>query len=181
MNTIQISITAKNYANALKDLAHDGSLSCEDILRNLNNVLEIYKTSNELQNVLNNPSIPDKTKYSIVEDVFTKDVDSKIVNFLKILIEKNRFKELQGIVESYRNELDNIKNIQRICVTSAIPLKDEFKKRIEEKLQNKLNKQIIADWNIDEEIIGGLVVKINDDVIDTSLKNKLENLSKNLI
>ncbi len=181
MNSIQISLTAKNYANALKKLAQDGVLSYDDILTNLENIVTICDESNELQNVLNNPAISDEIKYSIVDEVFSKDVDEKIINFLKILLEKKRFGELIGVLEAYRNELDEIKNIQRVMVTSAVPLKDEYKTRLAEKLQNKLNKKIVANWSVDEEIIGGLVVKINDDIIDSSLKNKLENLSKNII
>ena len=181
MNSIQISTTAKNYADALKELAQDNQISYDDILKNLECVLEICKTSNDLQNVLNNPSISDETKFSIIDEVFHRDIDKKIVDFIKVLIEKKRFNELDGITEAYKKELDNIKNIQRVDVISAISLNDDFKNRITEKLQKRLNKDIIANWIVNEEIIGGLVVKINDDIIDSSLKNKLENLSKNLI
>ena len=181
MNSIQISTTAKNYADALKELAQDNQISYDDILKNLECVLEICKTSNDLQNVLNNPSISDETKFSIIDEVFHRDIDKKIVDFIKVLIEKKRFNELDGITEAYKKELDNIKNIQRVDVISAISLNDDFKNRITEKLQKRLNKDIIANWIVNEEIIGGLVVKIDDDIIDSSLKNKLENLSKNLI
>ena len=105
----------------------------------------------------------------------------KIRDFLKILIEKKRFKELEGIVAAYQEELDKINNLQRVEVISAVELDDNSKQRIIEKLQKRLQKNVIAQWQTDEEIIGGLVVKINDDVIDSSLKNKLENLSKNII
>ncbi len=181
MNSIQISTTAKNYADALKELAQDNQISYDDILKNLECILEICKTSNDLQNVLNNPSISDETKFSIIDEVFHRDIDKKIVDFIKVLIEKKRFNELDGITEAYKKELDNIKNIQRVDVISAISLNDDFKNRITEKLQKRLNKDIIANWIVNEEIIGGLVVKIDDDIIDSSLKNKLENLSKNLI
>ena len=181
MNSIQISTTAKNYADALKKLAQDDQISYDDILKNLECILEICKTSNDLQNVLSNPSISDETKFSIINDVFHKDIDKKIIDFVKVLIEKKRFNELSGITEAYKKVLDNIKNIQRVDVVSAISLNDNFKNRIEEKLQKRLNKNIIANWLVDEDIIGGLIVKVDDDIIDSSLKNKLENLSKNLI
>lgn len=181
MSSVQISTTAKNYADALKKTAQDNLISYEDILKNLENIITICKSSKDLQDVLNNPSISDEIKHSIIDEVFRQDIAEKIIDFIKILIEKKRFNELEGITEAYKNELDYIKNVQRVDVTSAIPLNAEFKRRIEEKLQKRLNKNIIANWLVDEEIIGGLVVKINDDIIDSSLKNKLENLSKNLI
>lgn len=181
MKNIQISLTAKNYANALVKLGQDNVISYDDILNNLEIISEICTQSKDLTGVLENPAISDETKFSIIDEVFTKYVNEKIRDFLKILIEKKRFKELEGIVAAYQEELDKINNLQRVEVISAVELDDNSKQRIIEKLQKRLQKNVIAQWQTDEEIIGGLVVKINDDVIDSSLKNKLENLSKNII
>lgn len=180
MNSTQISLSARNYADALVKLGQDGQISYDDILKNLEIVKEIASGSQDLVNVLENPSISDETKYSIINEVFKNHVDKKIIDFIKILIEKKRFNEFNGIVEAYSVELDKINNIKRVEVISAIDLNDETKKRIIDKLQNKLQKNVIAEWQKNENIIGGLVIKIDDDVIDSSLKNKLENLSKNL-
>lgn len=181
MKNIQISLTAKNYADALVKLGQDNVISYDDILNNLEIISEICIKSKDLTDVLENPAISDETKFSIIDEVFTKSVNEKIRDFLKILIEKKRFKELEGIVAAYQEELDKINNLQRVEVISAIELDDNSKQKIIDKLQNRLQKNVIAQWQTDEEIIGGLVVKINDDVIDSSLKNKLENLSKNII
>lgn len=181
MKNIQISLTAKNYADALVKLGQDNVISYDDILNNLEIISEICSKSKDLTDVLENPAISDETKFSIIDEVFTKSVNEKIRDFLKILIEKKRFKELEGIVAAYQEELDKINNLQRVEVISAIELDDNSKEKIIDKLQNRLQKNVIAQWQTDEEIIGGLVVKINDDVIDSSLKNKLENLSKNII
>ena len=181
MKNIQISLTAKNYADALVKLGQDNVISYDDILNNLEIISEICTQSKDLTGVLENPAISDETKFSIIDEVFTKYVNEKIRDFLKILIEKKRFKELDGIVAAYQEELDKINNLQRVEVISAVELDDNSKQRIIEKLQKRLQKNVIAQWQTDEEIIGGLVVKINDDVIDSSLKNKLENLSKNII
>ncbi|CCY63575.1 aTP synthase subunit delta [Clostridium sp. CAG:967] len=181
MKNIQISLTAKNYADALVKLGQDNVISYDDILNNLEIISEICTQSKDLTGVLENPAISDETKFSIIDEVFTKYVNVKIRDFLKILIEKKRFKELEGIVAAYQEELDKINNLQRVEVISAVELDDNSKQRIIEKLQKRLQKNVIAQWQTDEEIIGGLVVKINDDVIDSSLKNKLENLSKNII
>lgn len=181
MKNIQISLTAKNYADALVKLGQENVISYDDILNNLEIISEICSKSKDLTDVLENPAISDETKFSIIDEVFTKSVNEKIRDFLKILIEKKRFKELEGIVAAYQEELDKINNLQRVEVISAIELDDNSKQKIIDKLQNRLQKNVIAQWQTDEEIIGGLVVKINDDVIDSSLKNKLENLSKNII
>ena len=66
-------------------------------------------------------------------------------------------------------------------VISAVEISDDRKQKLVEKLQNKLQKTVIPNWNVDKDIIGGLIIRIGDDVVDNSLRNKLENLSKNII
>ena len=108
-------------------------------------------------------------------------IQENVKNFLKVIIEKKRFNELNGIIASFTKKLDEINSIKRVEVTSAIEMDENIKQRILEKLQLKLHQNVIAEWKIDTDIIGGLIVKIDDDVIDSSLRCKLENLSKHII
>ena len=98
-----------------------------------------------------------------------------------MLIEKNRFDELNQIIAAFSSDVDEINNIKRVEVVSAVEVSDDRKQRLIEKLQNKLQKTVIANWVLDDSIIGGLVIRIDDNIIDNSLRNKLENLSKNII
>ncbi|MFI3300523.1 MAG: ATP synthase F1 subunit delta [Candidatus Gastranaerophilales bacterium] len=180
MVQIKISMVAKNYASSLVEVANSVGISYEKIYENLLIVKEIIDSSLDLQKVLKNPSINLQVKYEIIEEVFKNEINQSIVNFFKILIEKNRFDEFDKIVSAYRMELDKINGIQRVDVTSAIELSEEKKRLVVEKLQNKLSKNIIANWNIDESIIAGLVVEIDDNIIDTSLRNKIEKMKSNL-
>lgn len=177
----QISISAKNYADSLIQIGKDGIMSFDAILNDLNTVKEITGTSDELVKVMENPAISINSKNEILDSVFSNHISDKIINFLKILIDKKRFNELNQIIQAYSNEVDNINNIKRVEVISAIEITEDRRQRLIEKLQNKLQKNVIVNWVLDSEIIGGLVIKIDDDVIDNSLKNKLENLSKNII
>lgn len=177
----KISQSAKTYADALIKIGQDGIISYDDILNNMNNASETLKSSADLINVLETPAVSDEKKYAIIEDIFKKKINNNILNFLKILIEKKRFNEFDEILTAFKEKLDEISNIKRITVLSAVDLSEDNKKRIIEKLQNKLQKNIYADWQTNNEIIGGLLIQIDDNIIDTSIKNKLENLSKNMI
>ena len=130
MKNIQISLTAKNYADALVKLGQDNVVSYDDILNNLKIIQEICSESKDLTDVLENPAISDETKFSIIDEIFTKYVNEKIRDFLKVLIEKKRFKEFEGIVAAYQEDLDKINNIQRVEVVSAIELDDNSKQKI---------------------------------------------------
>ena len=178
---MKISQTAKIYADALTKMSQDGSVTYEDILKDLETVSTILKSSADLKNVLITPAVPTEQKQEIITDVFTNQISPNMVNFLKILAEKKRFGEFEEITEAYKEELDEINCIKRIAVISAVDLTEDYKQKIINKLQEKLHKTIYATWQKDETVIGGLVIRIDDNVIDTSIKNKLENLSKNII
>ena len=170
------STSSKNYAGALAQIAKSNSMSFDEIKNDLNIAESIINSSSELKDVLENITISTDVKSEIVEDVFKNQINSKIINFLKIITDKNKFKDFAEIKSEFENLYNEEKNIKTVDVTSAIQLSDEQKHRVIEKLQNKLNKQIIANWQIDENIIGGLIIKVDDDVINSSLKNKLEKI-----
>lgn len=177
----KISTSAQNYADSLIKVGQDGIMTYDAILTDLNTIREITSSSQELIDVMESPAISVNTKDEIINNVFSNQINEKLINFLKVLIDKKRFYELNEIIEAYSNKVDEIHNIKRVEVVSAVEVSDNRKQRLIEKLQNKLNKTIITNWTINPNIIGGLVIKIDDDIIDSSLKNKLENLSKNII
>lgn len=167
----KVSTSAITYAKSLFE-ADNNALS------DLNTVLDVIKSSKEFELTMLNPSISLQTKYEIIDEIFKKELDEKVLNFIKILVEKNRFNEFNQIIQAYSDELDNMNNIKRVEVVSAVELSDEQKQKTIEKLQMRLNKEVKVNWALDTNIIGGLVIKIDDDIIDTSLKNKLDKLSK---
>lgn len=167
----QVSTSAITYAKSLFE-ADNNALS------DLNTVLDVINSSKEFELTMLNPSISLQTKYEIIDEIFKKELNEKVLNFIKILVEKNRFNEFNQIIQAYSDELDNMNNIKRVEVVSAVELSDEQKQKTIEKLQIRLNKEVKVNWALDTNIIGGLVIKIDDDIIDTSLKNKLDKLSK---
>ena len=174
----QITLSSKIYADTLIRLGQDGSVSFDEILENLENIQKICASSKELVTVLQNPTISINIKNSIIDEVFSQNIDKKIKDFLKIVIEKKRFNEFNSIVFSFKTELDKINNIKHVEIISAINLDDNTKQTILAKIENKIQKQVIANWAVDNSIIGGLVIKFDDNIIDSSLKQKLEKLSK---
>lgn len=170
------STSSKNYAGALAQIAKSNSMSFDEIKNDLNVVASIIGSSIELKDVLGNVTLSTDIKSEIINDVFKNQVNPKIINFLKIITDKNKFNDLAEIKAEFEKLYNEEKNIKTVEITSAIQLTDVQKNRVIEKLQNKLHKEIAANWLIDENIIGGLIIKIDDDVINSSLKNKLEKI-----
>lgn len=169
-----VSTSAKTYAESL--IQADSNYQI--ILNELNTVKQIIEQASELTQTLENPTISIQIKFEIIDEVFKNQVSEKIVNFLKILVDKKRFNELKDIITAYSDNVDELNNVKRVEVVSAVELSEEQKQRTIEKLQKRLEKNVIVSWTQNEKIIGGLVIKIDDDIIDSSLKHKLEILSK---
>lgn len=180
-STEHISISAKNYANALIGVVQDKQSTYEEISKDFDNVCQILNMSPELHDILNNPTIAYDMKIDIANDVFKNEISQTMMDFIKILIEKKRFGEFSQIYQAYVEKLNEIYNIQPITVVSAVELSENNKNQVIQKLETKLNKTVKPDWELDDDIIAGLVIKIDDDVIDMSIKNRLAKLKKDLM
>jgi len=174
-----ISAIAGKYADALTQTA-SASGSADYFLNQLNEVEEVLNSSHDLYVVMNNSSIKTAKKIEIIQDIFSGKIDQKLLNFLKILVEKGRFNEFGGIKEAYVENIKQSKNIKTVEITSPVELNFENKSNVLFKLEHKLNCEIEPVWTVDASLIAGLKFKIDDCVIDTSVKTKLENLSKNI-
>jgi len=175
------NLIAKRYARSLLDLAHGEKEAYSELLGDLNNTKEILNSSHELYQVLTNPVISAKNKEEIIDEVFKKDIHQNAINFLKLLVSKNRFDAIGKIIELYAEMYDEINNIAHVDVTSAIELDEGKKEQIKNKLREKFKKEIKIEYKLDDKIIAGLVYKIGDDVIDTSLAHKIEKFKKEIL
>lgn len=168
-----ITYSAQNYAEALFENGQGFSAD-------LNTVLEVIKTSADFMHIMSNPAIDLNVKFSILDEIFKNKIDDKVLQFIKILTEKNRLVELEEIRDAYNEKVNEANNIKLVEITSAIELNKDFKTRIINKLGEKLGKTIVPEWKTDKEIISGLVFKIGDDIVDASLLNKIESIGKNI-
>lgn len=175
-------LVAKRWALALMELAQeDENISKEDILDDLLEISETLNASEELSNVINNPSISTEEKQIVLCKLFQNSIMPIVYNFIFALNLRKRVTIIGDIAVEFEKELERIKNIAHVNVTSAIELNDERKEDIKTKIAQKLNKDVIVDWGIDNDIIAGLIFKIDELVIDNSIKHKLEDLSREII
>ena len=181
MNTEKNSTIAKRYAKSLMDTTKSDGISAEKMLEDLKNIEAILKSSDELYFAMTNPIISVQDKEEIIDAVFNKDANETARNMLKLLIDKNRFNFIYSIINHFRELTDELNNTVNVNVTCAIELDENRKNEIQTKLREKLNKTVNVDYEINENIIAGLVYKIGDDVIDTSVFHKIEELKKEIL
>lgn len=175
----QNKIISQRYSKALLEF-NENKISKQEVLRQLLDIEQSIEISNELKTVLTSPIISLKEKKEVVDKVFS-DSDKIILNFLKLLLDKNRFTILSSIIKEYKTIIDKENNIVNIKVISAIDLNESEKAMIKVKMQKVLNKEIELEWGKDSDIIGGLIFEMDDNIVDCSLKKKLQEINKKII
>ena len=171
---------AKRYSEALIDSAI-ATNEVQKIYDELLFVNSTLKSSTDLKLFLENPVITHQDKIDVINQIFVSHLSTPVVNFLMLLIENNRFDAFDSIVTQYSSKMDEINNVLKAKIVSAVELNEEIKNRLIEKLEAKTAKKVIADYEINTDIIAGIIIEINDKTIDTSLKTKLNSIKKQLI
>ena len=101
-----------------------------------------------------------------------------VKNFLYLLLDKNRIGAVEAVLEYYGKLTDEASNIARAEIVTAKPLKAEALEKLEKTMEELISKKIQADVREDKDLIGGVVVKIGDLVLDGSVKAQLEGLKE---
>ena len=175
-------LVSKKWAKALIELIiEDESISRDAVLSDLRSVAETFKSSQELSDVINNPSVSTEEKQIVICKLFQDKIIPIVYNFLFALNLKKRINLIGEIADEFEKELEELKNIVRVCITSAIDLNEEKKNDIKNRVAEKLQKDIKVSWGVDADIIAGLIFNINDTVVDNSIKHKLDKLSESII
>lgn len=173
-------IIAQRYSQALMELAEE-DLTKEDIFSQISDIQTSVNNSEDLQKIMFSPVVSDDEKKNLVTNIFSKTINQTILNFLKLLIDKDRFNIFNSIVKEYRSEINKEKGLLDIKVTSAIELNDNEKAMVKVKLEKTLNKKIELEWGVNSDIIGGLIFETNDNIIDCSLQHKLQEIKKEIM
>ncbi len=179
MENTNITKSSKIYAQSLFDIALEKNV-VEIFKEQLFQISETIENSADLKVVMANSAVSVGKKSEIITEIFSEKIDNNLLSFLKILIDKNRFSELKAIIKHYcylMQEKQNIKEVEIIC---AIEPNNDTKNNIVRILEEKLHRNVTPTWTLDEDIIAGLIFKFDDNVIDTSIKTKIENLAREI-
>lgn len=174
-------LISATYGDALFELAvEEGKL---DVLyEEAQAVITSLHENEELMKFLNYPKIDTATKRKTMEEIYGKFLSKDMVGFLGIIVEKGRHNSLESILDYFLKRVKEEKKIGVAHISSAKPLSDAQKKEILAKLLETTDyKSFEMNYNVDESLIGGLVIRIGDRVVDSSIKTKLFELKRELL
>lgn len=171
---------ARVYASALLDIGQERKILSQ-LEEELGFIVKLLDDDRDLVLFFNAPGVTKDSKKDFVDRIFKGELSEISVNFLKTLIDNNRQLSIKDIHEALIELIDELNNRQRVRVVSSSSLTAEASKKIKDALEKKFNKEIIIEQVVDETIIGGIVIKIGDLVIDGSLAKDLRNIKELLL
>ena len=170
----------ETYANALIGFGQSGG-NTEKLLDELGAVVGVLDGMPKLNSMLRSPGISASDKSSLLGKAFSGKVDGKLMNFLKIVLDKGRFDCLGAIHASGQKIFDELSGRVQATITTAEPIEDSVRVRVEKSLSDKLGKQIQLESVVDSAVIGGMVIRIGDTVYDGSVQNHLNQVRSKAI
>lgn len=175
-------LAASRYAQALFDIVRMTHQD-EETEAELDSFSDALKKSPEIEKFLNNPKLRTDEKRKFLLKLYQerkRDVYEIILNFYTILFEKNRFHLIHEITANFKRIADEAQGQGVAEIKSAVPLTAETESQIVSRLEKMAGYKIKVKKEVDPRLIGGVVLRVRNQVIDGSIKNKLDALKKEL-
>lgn len=174
-------LISKTYGEALFELAVEENKT-DAFVEEIEGILEVLGENPQFDDLMNHPKILKEEKVGVMENVFKGRVSDELVGFLALIITKDRYNEIMSILQYFLQEVKALKGIGTAYVTTAVVLRDGQKKDVEAALLEKTGfKQMEMHYHVDESLIGGMVIRIGDRVVDSSVRSKLDDLTRQLM
>lgn len=169
------------YGDALFELAVEENKT-DALFEEAQAVLVSFHENRDLIKFLNHPKIENVKKQEVIKNIFEKFVSGDMTGFLVLIVSKGRYNDIPEILTYFIDKIKEYKHIGVAHVTSAKELNAGQKAAIEEKLQKTTEYQSFEmNYKVDESLIGGMIIRVGDRVVDSSIKTKLSGLSSELL
>jgi F-type H+-transporting ATPase subunit delta len=173
---IQASLSGR-YALALFELARDGK-SLDSVGESLGGLKAALAQSPDFKALISSPLIGREAATQAVAAVAkSMGLDTLTGNFLGVLAQNRRLSQLPAVIRAYETLLSNHKGEARAKVTSAHPLNKTQITALQKSLKARVGREVAVDAKVDPALLGGLVVKIGSQMIDSSIRTRLNTLA----
>lgn len=175
------SRVAGRYAQALVDEARQTNV-LESVATSLATLGRALQESKDLSLFFQSPIIAVSKKQEVLKAVLAElSVDDLTARFLIFLIGKRREHEIHAVLEAFDTRYCQLTGKVRVQVRTAVTISAEERSAIEQQLRTKTGKEPLAEYSIDESLIGGFIAMIGDISIDCSVRFQLQRLSRSLV
>lgn len=176
------NVVARRYAKALVETVAEQEGDYDAIHAELSGLAGVIEGSRDLTRLLYSPSIRMEVKRGIVEDLIAKaELSGLPATFVRLLLEKGRIRYLTSIAETFEYLANERRGRVKVSIKSAAPLTEDDIERLRGELQESTGKVVLIETAVDPALIGGLVVRIGDRVLDGSIRHQLAAMRESLV
>ncbi len=174
-------LVSKTYGEALYEVAAEAGKTSE-LMEEIRCVREILASNPQFDELMGHPGIPKQEKLQVVDSVFKGRVSDELTGLLEIVVSKERYKDLPVIFTYFTDRVKEEQRIGMAYVTTAVELDAGQKNAVRDKLL-KTSGYVSMEmhYEVDTSIIGGMIIRIGDRVVDSSVRTKLDGLKKQLL
>ena len=174
-------LVSGTYGEALFELASEKK-TVSAMLEEVSGLQMVLKENKELSVLMNNPKVSKDEREGIIKEVFGGRLSDDLLYFLILLVQKGRYAHVEEIRAYFTDRVKEAEGIGTADITTAVELtpakKDEIHKKL---LATTSYREIEVIYQVDPAIIGGMTVRINDRVVDSSIKTKLDKMERSLL
>jgi F-type H+-transporting ATPase subunit delta len=174
------SSSAVAYATALIELANERQLT-QSIADELDGLRQVLAQIPTFRAFLADPSIGETERTAVLKKVFAGKVQPLMEHFLEVVAAKGRLAQLSQIADAYDDLLDEQQGKIEVDVTVAQKLTPDQLEQVRQKVSAALNKDAVVHQYVDDSIIGGLILRVQDKLIDASVKTQIMKLREQLL
>jgi len=168
------------YAKSLAEIVFEENID-EKVTEDLNTYSEIFRAVPDLLEALDSPAIPREAKEKLLGELMARyPVHPISSNFLRILLQNNRIRYFQEILDSFLKSVNEQKGIVSAQVTAAAPLSEQELKSLEDRLAEVTGKLVNVELQTDESLLGGIVVQMESTHYDGSIRTQLADMKRRL-
>ncbi|MGZ3538794.1 MAG: ATP synthase F1 subunit delta, partial [Thermodesulfobacteriota bacterium] len=167
--------SGKRYAQAVFEIALERK-EFESWQEGLKKIVDL-SADQKLMALLENPSLSFAAKKSLLQERL-RETNPLVVNLALLLVSKGLLRRSRDLLEKYNELLDAHRGIDRAKVTTVLPLGDQEKDAISQRLGKIVERKVVVDAQVEPSIIGGFIARIGDMLIDGSIHQKLETLKR---
>ncbi|MDR9446912.1 MAG: ATP synthase F1 subunit delta [Balneolaceae bacterium] len=175
---MKVSAASLRYAKAW--LGSVDSSKHVVLLEDVETVLSTLKESRELVLFIGSPIHENKVKMSVLKEVFGSHVSADTMGLMELLVQKNRTALLQDVCFAVKKQIRDKQGILDVFIDTSTPLSDEVVRSMVSSLESVTAKRVEPTLQVDESLIGGVRIRMGDQVIDGTLKAQLETLRSQL-
>lgn len=177
---MSVQAVARRYAVALADVVTERG-EAQEVRDELSSWQALTEANPQLLEIFRHPTIPHEQKRAVLNELLSRTRPRPTTaNFLQVLLQNHRLGDLAEVNRQFAQELDRRANVVTAQVTTARPIRQDEQETLRARLSQMTGRQVRLEFDVDEELIGGVVTRIGSTLYDGSVRGQLEQIRRRM-